>query len=269
MRRINLISRKRNATGRPKYKARRGLAMRRRRFARRRVSKSARRFKSYSAAKRRVPQPRAMSKRAMFNHDGSLRSNKVLAYDMMAIPKVVTSGTDQSTMVDPRYRDSDTVQIRGFKLQAAFRNTTNSEKVVKVFVVVKKYSGVFTTVDGWINNGVTATPYQDFDSDIMSGQVVLNAKLNPNLWDVIYSKTMKLGPQFESASTSIQSNMPAQANLTQYIKFNKRVCYESTDANRVYVLILNDDVMRGTGGQPSTTDLVNHQIVNTVYFTDL
>ena len=107
--------------------------------------------------------------------------------------------------------------------------------------------------------------------NINSGVTNLISPFNPSVAKVIWSTTRRIGPLLEAGATSIQSNLNAQISLSGYIKFNKKVLFDSDTSvqlsnNNIYFVFWLDDEFRNAGSSASASW---NCIVNCrTYFTD-
>jgi hypothetical protein len=98
-----------------------------------------------------------------------------------------------------------------------------------------------------------------------AGYTLRDQGINANQYDVIWAKTLNIGPLLEAAATSIQSNLNAQTEISTYVKYGKNIQFDDpADTNpngqAVFLIYWFDDVFRAAAAVSATT----HAIVGNV-----
>lgn len=165
----------------------------------------------------------------------------------------ITSGTSSIT------RERNNIFIKGFTYDFYVRAAAICTMPTTMRIACLVQAGSVLTpsstdlFSSWNNLEDNVLPL----SQVNTGWANIMAPINKAKYSVIWSKTIQLGPGQFNAATTVSSHLPAQKFCKGYIKYNKKVMFD-TDAstsltgNNVYFMWWFDDALRD-GGIAATT----------------
>lgn len=221
----------------------------------------------WNKAKRRIPSPTGLNTKWIT----TVLNNAAIAGGAMQFQSLTTIPVG-TTLVT---RTRAIVNIKGFRLALTMRpgSPNTMPTFMRAALIVQK--GGFgnpgagtgfemlqgpTILDNAIDLGI-AQP----------GFTLRDQPINKNQYDVIWARTVNIGPLLEAAATSIQSNLNAQTEINTYIKYGKNIQFDDpSDTNpngqAVWLVYWFDDVFRAAAAASTTT----HAIVGNIktYFKE-
>lgn len=155
-------------------------------------------------------------------------------------------------------RELNVVKIKSFDIDLHFMPHTGATRPTWVrFAIVVQTGDYSLPVATNLLSGLThSDSYINMSSD-RDGWMNRTLSLNP-LYRVIYAKTLKMAPLLEAGATSVQSNLNAQCNIRQRVKYDKILTYDTNAdnvavANNVFVMFWFDDDYREALTASATT----------------
>lgn len=228
--------------------------------------------------RRRMPSKKAKlwmkNLRGFPNQVVSSRKIRTQFYNLPSQPVASLAGipcTGIPSGVTSASRERNNIFIKGFSYDFRVRaGALNSMPTFMRIACVIVPSGVAGSVDLFRNPNTLEDNSLDLGT-ANSGYINLVSPLNPNVARVIWSTTKRIGPLLEAGATTIQSNLNAQATVSGYVKFNKKVLYDNDAASvlaadNVFFYVWFDDEFRTAGATSTAT----FQFVSTTrtYFVD-